>query len=320
MPEEAFELGLFSPTVLGKQLDRYVSKSGLKQIQNSFNPEEKSHLVEDKSVFYLSCQDWGIPIPRLYGVVRADGPGWAFTDEAPSTQEDWKNFLCLHVPEEFVAKPSWGVYGRGLSVFRRVGDSFVDHRGQLWDAGQLVGHLRTDGGYLVQERLRNHASLERLSSTQALQTVRVITFMGRGGLKFMHAHMKIIVGDNIVDNHERGKTGNLEAVVAVDDSTMGVGRRHSRDGSGMMTFEVHPDSGVRIEGMRVPLWNEVRELVSSAAARFMPLRTVGWDVAVTEDGPRLIEGNAWYDPPPVVQGLGIDTIMRALQYDLEDSV
>jgi len=65
--------------------------------------------------------------------------------------------------------------------------------------------------------------------------------------------------------------------------------------------------------------NEVRELVSVAASRFMPLRTVGWDVAVAEDGPRLIEGNAWYDPPPVVQGVGIDAIKKALDRALEGS-
>ncbi|MGB6033029.1 MAG: sugar-transfer associated ATP-grasp domain-containing protein, partial [Bacteroidota bacterium] len=290
----------------------------LKRIQGSLNPEDKIHLVEDKSTFYFSCLEWGIAIPRLYGVVHPDRPGWAFTNELPASQEEWEEFIRQDAPGGFVTKPLWGVYGRGVSVFRRAGNAFVDHLGELWNADQLVQHLRTDRGYLVQERLRNHASLEQLSGTHALQTVRVITSMGRGGLQIIHAHIKIIVGDNIIDNNERGKTGNLEAVVAVNDGTLGPGRRYARNGSGMMTFEVHPDSGAVIEGVRVPLWNGVRELVSSAASRFMPLRTVGWDVAVTDDGPRLIEGNAWYDPPPVVQGVGIDAIVKALRCDLED--
>jgi hypothetical protein len=319
MPEEAFDLGLFSPTVSDKQLDSYLSKSALKRIQGLFNPEKKTHLVEDKSIFYLSCQEWGMPIPRLYGVVHPDRPGWTSTDKALGTQGEWTEFLRMHAPEEFVIKPLWGVYGRGFSAFRRAGDSFVDHLGEAWDLDQLVGHLRSDRGFLLQEMLRNHATLKQLSATEALQTIRVITVTGRGGLQIIHAHIKIIVGDNIVDNNERGKTGNLEASVAVADGTLGEGRRHSRDGSGLMMFEVHPDSGVRIEGVRIPFWDEVRDLVSVAASRFLPHRTVGWDVAVTDEGPRLIEGNAWYDPPPVVQGLGIDAVVRALQDDLRES-
>ena len=231
-----------------------------------------------------------------------------------ASREDWKRFLHLHVPGEFVAKPLWGVYGRGVSVFRRAGDGFVDHLGELWGTERLVDHLRTDRGYLVQERLRNHATLHQLSGTQALQTVRVITSKGRGTLHIIHAHVKIIVGDNIIDNNEGGKTGNLEALVSLEDGTLGPGSRFSQDGSGRVSFEAHPTTRARLEGLRLPFWNDVRELVSLAASLFSPLRTVGWDIAVVEKGPLLVEGNAWYDPPPVLQGLGIDAVMKALTF------
>jgi hypothetical protein len=37
-------------------------------------------------------------------------------------------------------------------------------------------------------------------------------------------------------------------------------------------------------------------LAERAARTFFPLRTVGWDIALTTDGPALIEGNPFWDP------------------------
>jgi len=37
--------------------------------------------------------------------------------------------------------------------------------------------------------------------------------------------------------------------------------------------------------------------VEATAVKFWPLRTIGWDVALTPNGPRIVEGNVWWDPP-----------------------
>ena len=49
---------------------------------------------------------------------------------------------------------------------------------------------------------------------------------------------------------------------------------------------------------RIPWWTEAVELVCGAALRFPALRTLGWDVAITPDGPRVIEANAHWGPEP----------------------
>ena len=48
-------------------------------------------------------------------------------------------------------------------------------------------------------------------------------------------------------------------------------------------------------GYRVPRWPAVGKLACDAAKAFLPLRTVGWDVAITLDQPCLIEGNVTWD-------------------------
>jgi glutathione synthase/RimK-type ligase-like ATP-grasp enzyme len=58
---------------------------------------------------------------------------------------------------------------------------------------------------------------------------------------------------------------------------------------------VHPDTGNVIEGFRIPMWAEVVELLERGQRSLPDLRTLGWDIAVTDDGPLIVETNATYD-------------------------
>jgi len=61
------------------------------------------------------------------------------------------------------------------------------------------------------------------------------------------------------------------------------------------------------------MWEEVLDLARSSARAFAPVRTVGWDVAVTPSGPVLVEGNFWYDPPD--EGFRMNELFSALAAD-----
>jgi Sugar-transfer associated ATP-grasp len=52
----------------------------------------------------------------------------------------------------------------------------------------------------------------------------------------------------------------------------------------------------RLENFRVPMWEAVCELAKKAASAFWPVGAVGWDIAVTREGPVLVEGNTVWDP------------------------
>lgn len=56
-------------------------------------------------------------------------------------------------------------------------------------------------------------------------------------------------------------------------------------------FVVHPSTGKIVLGFKVPLWNECLEMVRRAAKKFPQARFIGWDVAITEMRPVLIEAN-----------------------------
>jgi len=46
----------------------------------------------------------------------------------------------------------------------------------------------------------------------------------------------------------------------------------------------------------LPFWDEACALAETAARHFLPIRTIGWDVALTPEGPVILEGNFWWNP------------------------
>jgi hypothetical protein len=65
-------------------------------------------------------------------------------------------------------------------------------------------------------------------------------------------------------------------------------------GAGLL--ETHPDTGERIAGRTLPCWDETCRLALAAHEEFGDFPTVGWDVVLAPDGPRLLEFNTLWTP------------------------
>lgn len=61
-------------------------------------------------------------------------------------------------------------------------------------------------------------------------------------------------------------------------------------------FDHHPVTGAQVTGRIVPFWRELAEAAVKAHAMVPERVMIGWDVAVTADGPVLLEGNSFADP------------------------
>ena len=53
----------------------------------------------------------------------------------------------------------------------------------------------------------------------------------------------------------------------------------------------HPDTDVEFAKTKAPCYEEAVELALKASRCFYNIRAIGWDIAITEDGPIIIEGN-----------------------------
>lgn len=53
----------------------------------------------------------------------------------------------------------------------------------------------------------------------------------------------------------------------------------------------HPDSKMTFFGFKIPYFDEAISLVKKAHKSLNKIHSIGWDVAISRDGPVLIEGN-----------------------------
>ena len=137
---------------------------------------------------------------------------------------------------------------------------------------------------LLEEYVVQHPSLMELSPS-GLNTVRVFTQIHEGDVRFLGARFRISV-NSPVDNMG---AGNLAAPVDMETGIVagpGVYSDITKEDQ-----DVHPVTGLPIAGFVIPYWQEVIDLSRRSALSNPENRSVGWDIAITEKGPQLIEGN-----------------------------
>ncbi len=323
--KEVHLVGLLDPSRYGFE-KRMMSRRHLFVVQKILNrgsgPRARLRhgsavrTVENKAIFAFQCDAEGLAAPRLYAVLGQELDEWVWSERKPESRADWISFFNESLPGEFVVKPVDGVYGWGFRLFSRRADRFIDHCGVSLSAGELHDELTRNqrfAGWLIQERLHNHPALKRLCGGRGLATVRVNTILLDGAVHILSAHLRVVCGDNVVDNFHGGINGNLCATVT--DLRRGVlraGLGIDNDGAGRWVQE-HPNTGLSIEGFELPLWDQVVTLSKKALLAFGPLRAVGWDVAMTPAGPALVEGNAYFDPPPYPFSLEAFSLLERAQ-------
>jgi hypothetical protein len=297
-PREALSEGLLDARLPDAAISGRIAKRRLKAAQRRVNPRSLACLTEDKVVFYPYCVALGLKVPRLFAVF-ATPAGFTAAGEPLSGLEAWTRAFDS-LPSEFVVKPAGGVFGRGVNMFRRSGEGYLDARGTLYSAAGLHVWMSSAGAsdrLVIQERISCHPDLDRLSGTSALQTLRLVTYVEPDGrVEVYEAVFKIIVGDGLVDNFRHGQIGNMFARVRLEDGALCPAVGAAADGLGTVSHVNHPRTGLALSGFRLPGFAEALDLVRRAAVLFQPLSTIGWDVALTAEGPVLMEGNAWWGP------------------------
>ena len=295
---DALSQGLLDPAVpLRGALRERVSKHRAMRVQERYNPARWRGLLDDKEAFARAVAERGLPRVRTIAVVGGDAPDVADGGGPVEGADGWRALLVGDPAAGIVVKPVGGGHGEGVRVLRRDGADWLEGATR-WSPEALLASIRATGRHVVQERVADHPELQRINATAALQTVRLTTLEHHGTVATVQASVKLAMPDALTDNYAGGRTGTMMAII---DAATGVITELwvSRPGGvGAEPAARHPRTGEPVVGRALPLWDEALALGVRATHAFAPLRTIGWDVALTPEGPLLVEGNARWDPLP----------------------
>lgn len=193
-----------------------------------------------------------------------------------------KNFTrTFESCSRIIYKPIMGHMGYGIETFD-LGKQTVD---------EVFDILQSYPPGVAEEYVRQHSVLSELCP-DSVNTIRIVTVVSkrrpvtRDG-KYMdvaYAAIRIGAGSSVVDNFHSG------GMCASVDVETGEVMTHATD-MNCHIFETHPVTGAGIKGLRVPYFREAIELVRKACDMPLVEGQIGWDIAIGEDGPQLIEVN-----------------------------
>ena len=147
----------------------------------------------------------------------------------------------------------------------------------------LLDSLKSENFNLCEDRIIQHPVMQKLHP-DCVNSIRMTTLVGKDGPHFLYSLMRIGASDKPIDNICGGGLYLL-----LDGEGRSISKAFSEKTNEY--FDKHPISGVDFESFVVPYHRETVEMVKKAAMKVPQVGYIGWDVAITENGPVLIEGN-----------------------------
>lgn len=193
-------------------------------------------------------------------------------------------------PTDLFAKPAAAYGGVGVARWRRIGGDRLEGGGRRWTEAEVLAELLDRSRcapIIVQACQRNHPALASVAPC-ALGTVRALTIRATGEApRFLVGIFRTGTGAAVADNLALG------GIISLVDTETGVLQPGMRmdDALRIVAVPSHPDTGARFAGLRLPYWPELIALTLRAHEQLGDLPCIGWDVAMLEDGPVLVEGN-----------------------------
>lgn len=235
---------------------------------------------------------------RKYAVVRTQGKFYEKVSPAkykefftikPNFLSNFKEYVgrSFFVPEdgidklieflkknkEFMIKPIDGLGGHDV---RKM------NRNEIKNTNEFLTYLK-DNRMFLEELIVQHKKMNNLCPS-SVNTIRIMTFVNNGKSEILYAALRVGNGVNDVDNFHKGgmgvsintKEGKLKGV-AIDKD--------------LNEFKIHPTTRTYFNNYELPFWKETKKMVLDAALVNQNIKVVGWDVAITKNGPVLVEGN-----------------------------
>jgi hypothetical protein len=289
-PRHYFSKYLFKKNITNIK-DYYPEDFLYYKLKPVLNERAVRDVVENKLYFDFFYKQFNVPLPKilLYNHRNLFVKGNEnfkinnVSDFKKELSEIFEQNLALG---SIFIKRTYGSYG-GKEVFRISREQLSSQSDLLDDL--YLNVIRT--GFLFQETVKQHPKLNMLNPS-SLNTIRIDTFIDKeGNIDIISAYIRMSINNKHVDNIS---SGGCQVGISLQTGILKKDGYSGFSNVGTQVFTKHPITGVVFEGFEIPYFAEVKELIVKVAGYMPGLRLVGWDVAISESGPVLIEGNSDY--------------------------
>lgn len=261
---------LYGLDIIGSNPSNYMDYRAFYYSRNESNRVGKANsqiaLLRDKYLFFRYMRDFCYPVPDVFALYKK-GKLYNERLEPISDQE-------LKTETEYFVK----------SIDGECAD-FVKHVVDYEAFQKIKGEFDPAGMYLFQRRVYQADSMNAINPG-CINTYRIVTVNKNGDPYVFTAGLR--VGTKKSGNVDNWAAGGL--FIGIDDDGKLCKYGFYKPQYGLKT-EVHPDTGVRFEGLPAPDYDRAVQLALEAHKKFYNIRSIGWDIAITEEGPCFIEGN-----------------------------
>lgn len=271
-PQNYYKFDFYKIT--STQRKTYVTNRISEKLIKKYNEDAYREIFEDKAQFAAAFGDF---FKRK----------WLKYPQC--TQNDYIEF-CKEI-DGMICKPLDGAQGRGIIVYK---DTIPNYE-QLKE--RLMG-----GGFILEAFIKQHDELAAFYD-KAVNCIRIITIYKDN---IMHP---IVANITFGSDFEiaNASYGGITAEIDIKN-----GKIVSDGGQyGHKLYKQHPYSSKTFVNYVIPYWSETIKMLSKACQKVPQVGYIGWDVAITNDGPVIIEGNTspgytYFQIPQLLKG-GVGT-------------
>lgn len=249
--------------------ESYLNDNSFLKTRNSLNkintPKSKVSLLRDKFVFYKYMAGFNQPVPKVFGIVKG---GKVF-----DSQLEPMALSFLKEKEDYFVKE---IDGECASFVVHIKD-FNDFCQKAEDFG--------DRTLIMQERVFQSAKMNEINP-YAINTIRMNTVRTKDGIKVLSTVLRI--GTQKTGGVDNWAAGGISVGVKDDGYLEEYGLYKPGYGG---RVSVHPNTGVIFKDFCIPNFEAVKRTACKAHEVCYGIHSIGWDIAITEDGPIFIEGN-----------------------------
>jgi len=241
----------------GEQRATYVTRGINNRLVAMLNNKDYYKYVEDKSIFN-----------KIFS--KFIGREWI--DINSTSFEAFSGFM--EDKHTVISKPFSSTCGVGVK--KHIKSDYAN-------LNAMYDHLKEKRSGLLENYIIQHKDINNLYP-HSVNSIRIVTVLVDGSANVIYAFIRIGNDGRFVDNIN---AGGMAAPIDLNSGKV----LYPAFDKNSKYYEKHPLTQVEIAGFKIPYWEESIKMCLEAAKLIPELGYIGWDIAVTDNGPLLIEAN-----------------------------